>query len=297
MPKHFLNKIMAKISKKYTIGVDIGGTKMKAILFDGKHIIMEYILATPKDSFNHFLIMLKALLDPLFEKAQNDKIEILGIGLGVAGIIEKNHEIIINSPNIPVINNINLVSKLKEIINLPIKMDNDANCFVRAESMLKLNKKYKNIYGLIIGTGIGGGWWVNNSIYYGSFGSDNEPGRMIINFNDNTKLEEAYQKLTQFNAANMAENAYKGDLLAQKKYEELGVIIGQSIANISNIIDPEIFVLGGGVVESADLFINSIKITVKNCFKLTPNKKNLKIIKSHFGNNAGAIGAALLFNS
>lgn len=275
------------------IGIDIGGTNMKAVLFDGQTVLANYILATPKDNLDHFMIMLNALIEPLLEKAREDKIKVKGIGLGVAGIIDLEEGKIIKSPNLPLLDNIRLSSRLESKTNLPIKIDNDTNCFLRAEIKLGAVKKYNNVYGIIIGTGIGGAWWNNNKIYYGSHNGAGEPGQMVIDFKNSIELEQAYQKLSQNNPAKLAEEAYRGDTLATKIYEEIGQYLGIAFANIVNLIDPESFVIGGGVIESSDLFLPKIKKTMRN-YIMNPESKKIKILKSKLGQDAGAIGAALL---
>ena len=90
---------MPKKTQQYTIGVDIGGTKRNAVLFDGREVITDYTLATPKDTLDHLLIMLKALIEPLEEKAREQKIKISGVGLGVAGVIDYKENKILEYPN------------------------------------------------------------------------------------------------------------------------------------------------------------------------------------------------------
>src|SRR3989339_283496 len=102
--------------KTYTIGIDIGGTKMMAVLFDGKDVLAEFILATPKDSLDHFMVMLQALIGPIFEKCEELKIKIDGIGIGLAGVIDRETGKMLYSPNIPIINNVNIGELLKEKI-------------------------------------------------------------------------------------------------------------------------------------------------------------------------------------
>ncbi len=147
---------------------------------------------------------------------------------------------------------------------------------------------------MVISTGIGGGWWFNNQIYYGEHGGAGEPGAIIINFADLTNLEKAYQKLNQNNALNLATEAYRGDELAQKAYNEIGKLLGVTCANIINLLDPETIVIGGGTTESSDLFFSQIKKTMPE-FILNAHSKKIKVIKGNLGNDAGAIGAALLF--
>jgi predicted NBD/HSP70 family sugar kinase len=285
---------MDKKNKKYTIGIDVGGTKMSAVLFDGEKVLADYTLGTPKDTLDHFFVMLQALIEPLEEKAKSLKVKIEGLGLGVAGVIDYEEEKMLHSPNIPLIDGVKLVEKLQERVDLPVIMDNDANCFVRAEVLHGAGQKYGNVYGIIIGTGIGGGWWINGEVYRGAHGGAGEPGEMIIDFQEKIGLEQAYKKLTQNNPATLAEEAYRGDTLAQKSYEEVGEYLGLAFANIVNLIDPEVFIIGGGVVESSDLFLSAIRKSMKEYIDSTEAKKKVKVVKGKVGEFAGAIGAALL---
>ncbi|MDD5032049.1 MAG: ROK family protein [Patescibacteria group bacterium] len=286
---------MEKMEKSYTIGVDIGGTNMKAVLFDGEKVVTDYLLATPKDNLNHFSIMLYALIEPFFKKAKEDKVKIKGIGLGLAGLIDQGEKKMIKSPNIPILDGVKIANLLKNKTDLPIEIDNDTNCFLRAEIKLGIGKKYKNAYGIIIGTGIGGAWWINDKIYRGSHGATGEPGRMIIDLENDIELEKAYQKLAQNNPANLAEEAFRGDTLAQKSYEEIGHYLGLAFANIINLLDPEVIIVGGSVAQSSELFFSKIKKMMRG-YIMHPEAKKIKILKGKLGQNAGAIGAALLIS-
>ncbi|MFH1232397.1 MAG: ROK family protein [Patescibacteria group bacterium] len=281
-------------NKNYSIGIDIGGTKMSAVLFDGADILAEYMLTTPKDTFEHFMIMLNALIEPLLDKARQNKIIINGIGIGVAGALDYQEGRVLNSPNIPLLNDQRLTVYLEAKLGLSIKVDNDVNCFTRAEVKIGAGKKYKNIFGITIGTGIGGAWWFNNEIYLGAHGGAGEPGWMVVDYQNGIRLEDAYHKLAQNNPASMAEEAYRGDVLAEKSYQEFGQYLGITLANIVNIIDPEVIILGGGVVESSDLFLSVTKKSMRQ-YIMSPDSKVIKIIKSKLGEKAGAIGAAMLF--
>lgn len=266
---------------------------MLGLLFDGEKTVADYILATPKDNLEHFLVMVKALLEPLFDKAESLKGEVVKIGIGIAGAIGTDGTIV-NSPNIPILNGVKLGDKLQALFSPEIKIDNDANCFVRAEAMRGAGKKFNNLYGVIIGTGIGGGWWLDQRIYTNKFGGDGEPGEMIIDFAENIRLEPAFHKLTQSNPASLADEAYRGDVLAEKAFVEVGEMLGKALANISNLIGPEAYILGGGVVSSSDLFLPALKNSWRDNVVSPQLKKHTKILKSKLGSRAGAIGAALL---
>jgi len=280
-------------SKNYTIGIDIGGTDMKAVLFDGEKVIENSVLGTPKTSVDHLLVMAMALVNPLLEKAKENKIKIKGMGLSIAGAVNSKEGKVLVSPNIKILDNCKIASLFEKTFALETKIDNDGHCFLRAEAGIGAGKKYANIYALTLGTSIGTAWWFNNEVYGGFHGSAGEVAQNIINYSDRVKLETAYQKLTQNNPAQLAEEAYRGDVLAERVYEEIGDYIGITIANIINMIDPEIIIIGGGVIESSDLFLSRAKKTMRE-FIQNPEAKKIKILKSKIGKYAGAIGAALL---
>lgn len=286
-----------KNMKEYKIGIDIGGTKIAAVLLDQTHkVVADYQLATPKDTLDHFVIMIKALLEPLQEKAKVDQAEIKTIGIGAPALIDYKNNKVLTAINIPIISNIRLLDRIKDQLKLeiPMKLDNDVNCFVRAESLLGAGKGYKSIYGVTIGTGIGAGWWFNGQVHTGSQDGAGEIGNMLIDLDNQITLEQAYQKLTQNNPKLLAQEAYEGDLLAEKSFEELGSYLGMAFANIINIIDPEIFVVGGGASASSDLFLDNAKKTMTK-FTAGEESQKTKIVKSKLKEHASAIGAALLF--
>ncbi|MCX6795986.1 MAG: ROK family protein [Candidatus Falkowbacteria bacterium] len=241
----------------------------------------------------HFLIMIQALVEPLLEKAKELKVKVNGIGLGIAGVMDQERKTMVVSPNISNINEAKIAEQLQEKIGLSVVMDNDCKCFVRAEALLGAGQKYKNIYAIIIGTGIGGAWWHNNEVDHGAHGNAGEPGVMIINFAEEIELEKAYHQLLQNNPEQMAEEAFRGDILAQKAFAEIGKYLGLAFANIINIVDPEVIIIGGGVVQAADLFLPMAKKYMPLHVQSKAAQKT-KILTGKLGQHAGAIGAALL---
>lgn len=284
---------MPKQNTAYRIGVDVGGTNMRAVLFDGTKVIADYVLATPRDTYDHFLIMLYALVEPLIERAKKDQVKISGIGLGVAGTVNYEKRLITNSPNLNIIIYKPIAEDLEKKTELPCLIDNDANCFTRAEVLAGSAVKHKNVFGVVIGTGIGGAWWINDEIYKGAHGGAGEPGHVLINFENRIGFEQAYQKLFQNNPAQAAEEAYRGDVLAEKAYQEFGEFLGMAFANVVNLIDPEAIVIGGSVTISSDLFLKQTKKTMKQ-YIASPEAKETLVLKSKLKDNAGAVGAAML---
>ncbi|MCX6792675.1 MAG: ROK family protein [Candidatus Falkowbacteria bacterium] len=285
------------INKNFYIGIDVGGTKIASVLLDEKHKTIEHLtLATPKDSLEHFLIMVSAAVDPLLKTIEKKKGHLVGIGIGAPGPIDHAKNQVIVAPNLPLLNKVKLGELILKQINqpnLPYLLDNDANCFVRAEGILGAGAKSNNFFGIGIGTGIGGGWWYNGDIYHGGHGSGSEPGHIIVDFDNLITLEQAYHKLTQNNPAILAEEAYKGDILAGQKFAEIGAYLGIAFSTIVNLFDPEMIILFGGALASSDLFLNAAKEALKK-HTFAREAHSVKLIKGKLGPLAGAIGAALL---
>lgn len=278
---------------QYYLGVDIGATNLKAVLLDENLKEVEsYDLATPKDNVEHFLIMLQALVDPLLKIAREKKVGIKGMGVGIPGIYDYKKNKIITLPNLPVLNDLNLATRLEKKYNLPVKIDNDAHCFVLAESLIGVGKKYNNIFGLTLGTDVGSGWFRDGKIYHGQYKSFCEITRMVIEAPKN--LEILYQSIVKADARGLAEKAYRGDSQAVQDFKNLGYYLGLACANVVNLLDPEIIVIGGQVTGSSDLFFPEIKRVVTELV-MHPEAKNIKIFKAKVPGMVGAKGAALLF--
>lgn len=282
-------------NKTYVIGIDVGGTKISGILFDGKNVLADYVLGTPKDDFNHFMIMLGAVVEPLLEAARKNKKKVAGIGLGIAGVVDRQAGKVKKSSNIPFLDNKYVGREVEKKFGLPATIDNDASCFTRAEAKIGAGEKYKSVYGITIGTGIGGAWWTSNEVFNGSHGTAGEPGHTVVDFKEKIDLERVYHRLMGRLPEEMADRAYAGDKRAEMAFIEFGGYLGMAFANIINIIDPEIFVIGGGVVESSELFLGEVKkAMLERAF--SPEAGRVKVVKAKLGEKAGAIGAALLFS-
>jgi glucokinase len=280
--------------KQYVIGLDVGGTKIRGGLWNGEKIIADYELATPQDNLDHFLVMAKAVVDPLLEKADSDKVKVAGIGIGIPGEIEEKTGKLYGAPNLPILNGKPVIGLLNNLFNLPVRVDNDAKTFIRGEVLAGAAKQRVSAYGITLGTGIGAAWWANNDVYKGSFGGANEAGHSVINISAAMDFETSFHQLTQNNPGKLSQEAILGDQLAQKAFAEFGRNLGALMANIVNLIEPEVFVLGGSVMDSADLFLAEAKKTMKQYILLPFAASKVKVLKSKLGPNAGVIGAALL---
>ncbi len=250
------------------IGLDIGGTKISGVLFDGKKIVKELTIKTP-DNLLEFERNLLKLTDFL---SVGEKVT--GIGVGMARLIDSKQGVVRHSPNIKFIKNFPLTKLFLMNGFNKVQIENDARCFAQAVNLVGEGKKFKNIVCVTLGTGIGGGFICGGELYRGANFGAGEVGHMI--YDGVNTFEEVFQKARDKN-----------------DNKSLAKIIGALLTNIYRLVDPELIVIGGGVALAKERnFINSAKqICAKNLasYKIKPSNIVASKLK-----NAGAIGAALL---
>ena len=237
------------MSKRLVMGVDIGGSKINIIVWDGRKVIE----AWQTDEVN---------LENL--KKGISRFNISKVGIGMAGVLDYKTGRILSAPNLKLFEGL----CLKKFLNRNIRFNNDVHCFLRAEARFGAVKDCKNILAVVMGTGIGGAIIINKEpVYLGSHGSSGEFGFMVI---ENGKTwEKLYQET-------------KSNPKKQKQIHALG------FANLINIFNPEIIVLGGGGAK-----LPNQELMEK--FILSPLAKKTKIVFGKLGLNAVAIGAAMLW--
>lgn len=247
------------------IGLDIGGTKIEGIVFDGKKIVKQLTIVTPKN-----------LADFKYSIAELSKFlsvgeQITGVGVGTAGVVNPQKGVIVTSPNLKFVKNFNIRKFLQSLGYKAVVLDNDANCFTRAEAMLGKARGSKNIIGITLGTGIGSGLFINGHNYRGSHYSGGEVGQLLI---ENNTLEHHYQRAK-----------------AGNNFKLISGLLVVRLADLVNILDPDCVALGGSV---SQLYHRKF---LPNALKLMPkyflNKKLKPKIYVSFMKSSGALGAAL----
>ncbi len=248
------------------LGIDIGGTKIRAILLDGKNKpVVIFNIPTPNNK-KSFLESLEIEINKII---QNYKIS--GIGVGLPGIVDKNKGTLIKAPHISFLKNWH-AKKFFYKFSKNIKIENDSRCFVLAEAEFGEGRGLKNIVGITIGTGIGGGIIIGGKVYRGKNNSAGEFGHIIIN------NQKTFEQL--------------GAKEAFFKYGDRSEIIGIGIANLINVLNPDIVILGGGGIISGKIKTEIVRKTAKK-YIMSPLAKNTLIVKGKLGENSPAIGAAL----
>ncbi len=298
---------------KYVIGVDLGGTKIHSALIDmNGNIIKEYKTLTQKDKPKEIIInKIKYSINKLKNK------NTVAVGIGIPGVIDKLKNKIY-PPNIKPLKGTNLFKELDEI-NLPIFLENDANCFLRAEMEYGVSNKYKNVVALTLGTGLGGAVALNNTIIESDHYSSCELGHMTIDktgylcncgnhgclemYVSGTAIERRTRRhinigdvKTQLDDKKLdTTKIYRSsiikDKLGKKIMKDTGVYLGIGLTSIINIFNPDIIVLGGSVSK----ILPEIKAhTIKEIEKRIVNKKlKPKIVRSKI-KHAGTVGAGLV---
>ncbi|MCL4537715.1 MAG: ROK family protein [Nitrospirae bacterium] len=302
--------------KNYAIGVDIGGTNIRAALINSSGEVESKV----KESTGRKPVaVLHKLIDSLYSKHSK---QICGIGLAVAGIIDRDEGIVLRSPNIQGLTGVNLEAEVKSRYKTCIVVENDANAAAYGEKCAGAGRDFKSFVIFTLGTGIGGGIVMNNKLLSVAA----EVGHMSINANGqqcacgNVGCLESYASASAIigNAVSEAEkgnssilrnlyngNFYKlnaediykaaldGDVLSRSVLREAGKSLGIGIANLINILSPDAIILTGGLLGAWNIYVDSaIQEASKRALKELYAK--VKIIPSSLGDNAGIIGAAKL---
>lgn len=254
--------------------MDIGGTTTRVAVLRGlkKQKVVFASSPTPKEKKR-----LENILPLLIGRELKKRLgQLAGIGVGFAGVVDRGKGEILNAPNLPKFSGWRAVRFLKQQFKVPVRIDNDARCFLRAEAAWGAARGKKNVIGVAIGTGIGGGLILNGKMVYGTHGSAGEVGHMVLSGG------KTFEKL--------------GALKAFRRLGNHSRIIGLGLADLINAFDPEMVVIGGGAVGSSKFNISSVRTTARKHLQ-SPKARTTKIVKGKLGDAAQAIGAALLFNA
>jgi glucokinase len=250
---------------KNIIGIDIGGTKITGIVFNGQAVLKELTIVTPKT-----LIEFKCNLIKLVDFLSAD-CKISAVGIGMAGVIDVKWKVAIYSPNIKYIKNFNFNGLFGKKIKVFVA--NDAKCFALADAKMGQGKNCDSVVEVILGTGVGSGLVLNGKIYTGKNFGAGEVGHML--YDGKNTFESLFQK---------ARDAHNN--------KELSQIVGVLLGNVCRAYDPDVVILGGGVAtDKKRKFVERAKAICAAALSSYRIKPRIVVSKLK---NAGAIGAALL---
>jgi len=284
----------------HKIGIDLGGTKIEGILLDENFkTIHRKRIPTPQNDY-------PAIVDSIVSLVNEFQTNDATIGICTPGAISKKTGMIKNS-NTQCLIGMPLKEDLENSLNQKISMDNDANCFTMAEAKMGSGKDYDVIFGVIMGTGVGGGIVINDNVHKGRTNIAGEWGHHRLHPNgkkcycgklgcvetyiSGPALEKRWTELTgkTESLSQIVENL--DDTKSHQWKNEFLDNFGTSLANVIDIIDPDVIILGGGV-SNIDFLYDEGKNSVYE--KVFSDSVDTPILKNQLGDSAGVFGACLL---
>ncbi|MGN2339566.1 ROK family protein [Clostridium cagae] len=291
---------------KYYIGIDIGGTNLRAAILDEECNLVDKLKKSNEVEKGPEYNLDKLILE--IKERWSDK-EIISVGVGCPGPLDIRSGTILVTPNLRTWEYFKLKEYLENKFDLPVFVNNDANVAGYSEAMVGAGKGAESVYYMTLSTGIGGGFIYKGEIVSGFNSIAAEIGNMIINEDTYKHSNMNYGGLEgQCSGVNIArisseiiggelttkdvfEGAEKGNMELQKMLSEWVINVSKAIANIIVTVDPEVIVLGGSVIINNPSYLNKIKEeTQKRVFDGI--KINIKL--AEIGDDTGLIGAGLL---
>lgn len=286
----------------YKLGVDLGGTKIEAILLDETlNVVERKRIPTPKNDYQKILNSISSLVLEISENVSD-----FSLGICTPGAISKQTGLIKNS-NTQCLIGKSLKEDLENKLGKKISMENDANCFTMAEATLGAAIDFDLVFGVIIGTGVGGGIVINKKLYTGRTNIGGEWGHHTLHRNGNPcycgktgcvetyisgpSLENQWTKLTGTSSTLPKILTDIDNKIGKKWKDEFLENFGFGLANVIDILDPDAIVLGGGL-SNIDFLYTEGKESVYS--KVFSDLVDTPIMKNKLGDSAGVFGACML---
>ncbi|MHB1412727.1 MAG: ROK family protein [Thermoleophilia bacterium] len=314
----------ASTSKKLVIAVDLGGTKTATGLVNERLEVLDSIETKTVTSSQEAL--LDSIVAAVRELMQRAPAPVAGVGFGIPSMIDQVHGRVVMSVNVPLAD-FDFVSCMKAELKLPVFIDNDANLAALAEVRAGAARGAREALMITIGTGIGGGVIIGGEVYRGSTGSAAELGHIVIDVNGppcqgncpnngcfetmasgtalkryagevarekpQSALGQAAARGATLDGALVSQLAAGGDADARAVLDRIGFYVGAGITGLINVFNPEVFVLGGGIMQAGDAILRPA-IDYLHARGLKPNRDLVRVVPASFGPEAGMLGAACM---
>ena len=307
--------------KKYVFGVDVGGTTVKLGLFDPEGEVKEKweIPTRKEDNGDHIIADIAESIKEKMSANSIDRMDVVGVGIGVPGPVKEDGTVLLAA-------NLgwgkrNIAMELGELLRVPVMAGNDANVAALGEMWRGGGRGYKNMVAVTLGTGVGGGIIIGGKIVSGSTGAGGEIGHIHLEDEEPAAcgcgghgcLEQyasatgvvriAKKKLAfsdtasvlrdkEITAKDIWDAVKEGDELAIGVAKVYGEYLGKGLAAVANVVNPDIFVIGGGVSKAGEVLIDYMRPYFEKY--VFPGAKNAKFALAVLGNDAGIYGAAKL---
>ena len=295
------------------IGIDLGGTKIEGVLLTQDNQVVERIrVPTPQNiNADQAYMAILTSISSLIEKLEADADVTTRVGIGTPGTISSLSGLMKNS-NTVCLNGKSLRADLEQRIGKKVRIANDANCFALSEAYNGAGKEYSSVFGIIMGTGVGGGIIINNQIHAGAMGIAGEWGHnpllahgpdcycgrkgCIETLISGPGFSADYERAggtpgsSPADIINYAEN---GDTNAIHSVERFLNHFGRAVASVINILDPHTIVLGGGLSNLDILYHRGRRAIEPHIFS---DSFTTPILKNQHGDSSGVLGAAYLWD-
>jgi glucokinase len=303
------------------IGIDVGGTKINAfrVARDGT-IVERSSMPTPADDEAATLAAMVALARSLTTS------EVLAIGVGAAGMVDATEGVLRFAPNLAW-RNLPIAQRMRDALGLPCQVDNDASMAAYGEFRFGAGRGYRHLLLVTVGTGIGGGIVADGRLFRGANGFAAEIGHIIVEpggplcgcgnrgcweqvasggaigrVGRETVLEHPHSLLWRLAEGDrskvtgkiVTEAAKQGDEVSVGIVSEAGRRLGEGIAGLVNVLDPQVVVVGGGVVVAGDLLLDPARVAFVDAVEGREHRPRVPIVPAQLGNDAGSVGAATL---
>ena len=304
---------------KYVFGVDIGGTTVKLGFFDTEGNILEkWEIPTRKDLGGKYILpdIAESITDKLLEKGIT-KEEVVGVGVGVPGPVDADG-VVFKAVNLGW-DIFSVSNTLGDLINLPVKAGNDANVAALGEMWKGGGKGHDDLVAVTLGTGVGGGIIVQGKLLAGATGAGGEIGHIHVEDNEEDRCGcgkkgclEQYGSATgivrianrvlaatdeasvlrdgEITAKAVCDAAKQKDAVVIKVLEKFGEYLGRGLASIACVVNPEIFVIGGGVSKAGEILTEGLKKHYNQNLLSALYDKEFRL--ATLGNDAGIYGSA-----
>ena len=316
-------------SEKYVVGVDMGGTKILAAIITGDGTILSRAKTATKAHKDPTKVIdrIADCINKAIKQAGLSKASIQSVGIGAPGPLDPKDGVIIFAPNLNWYN-VPLKKELESRLNIPTFLDNDVNVGTVGEFTHGAGQGANSLVGIFVGTGIGGGIILNGKLFHGTNKTAGEIGHIIVKANGpkcncgnsgcleaissrtaiTKKIRKAVLKqgrkshilelndgnLDNIRSKTLAKAVASGDKVTIKVIRRTAKYLGIGIASVVNFLNPEMIILGGGVVEALDdEFIKRIRKFAK-AYALPNTMDGIEIVTAKLGDDAGVIGASVL---
>lgn len=268
--------------EKAILGLDIGGTGIKGGVLVKGHL--EDIRSIPTPALESKEFILETIASFIETYAHYD---FVGIGIGIPGLVDSREGIVLGLKNIPSFQHVELKKFLTERFAKPVFVNNDANCFAIGVHKYGVGKPFKNLVGITLGTGVGGGIVINGQLYSGMYSAAGEwcSAPYLEHNYEYYCSGKFFQNIYKSKPKALAKLALAGDPVAIKAYEEFGHHLGELLKVILYSLAPEAIVLGGSIRKTYPLFKKSLFKSLET-FAYPTVLANLKILISELDETA-----------